>query len=210
MNIDKRILALGCLATVLLLVSGWLWMSRGPQGDELAQCRKSTIAGGLENLGGPFTLTNQDSQRVTDAQVLDQPSLIYFGYTYCPDVCPLDTARNAEAVALLAERNIKTKPVFISIDPQRDTPEVLKEFAQNISPDLVGLTGSVEEIAAVSKSWRNYFKLNNQDDPENYLVDHMTNTFLYLPGRGTVEFYGRDVLPEQMADSVACFVGAAS
>lgn len=209
MKLDKRILALGCLAAVLVLVSGWLWMSR-TQGEDFAQCRKSVMAGGLENLGGPFTLTNQDGQRVTDAQVLDQPSLIYFGYTYCPDVCPLDTARNAETVSLLAERNIKTKPVFISVDPTRDTPEVLKEFAQSISPDLVGLTGSTEEIDAVSKSWRNYYKLNNQDDPEDYLVDHMTNTFLYLPGRGTVEFYGRDVQPEQMADSVACFVNAAS
>jgi protein SCO1/2 len=75
---------------------------------------------------------------------------------------------------------------------------------------MIGLTGTPEEIDAVSKSWRNFYRLNDQDDPENYLVDHMTNTYLVMPGAGTVEFFGRDVPPVELADRTACFINATS
>ncbi|WP_312524636.1 SCO family protein [Paracoccus sp. (in: a-proteobacteria)] len=210
MAADKRILALGAVATALVLITGGLWLSREQAGNEFGQCQKSVVAGGMDSFGVPFTLTNQSNERVTDKEVFSKPSLLYFGYTYCPDVCPLDTARNGEAAALLKERGFDVNPVFISVDPTRDTPDVINDFIQAIYPDMTGLTGSAEEIDAVAKGWRTYYKLNNQDDSENYLVDHMTNTFLIMPGQGTVEFFGRDVTPEEMADRVGCFVKAAS
>uniref|UniRef100_UPI0035B0A4F1 SCO family protein n=1 Tax=Paracoccus sp. TaxID=267 RepID=UPI0035B0A4F1 len=99
---------------------------------------------------------------------------------------------------------------FISVDPKRDTPEVMKSFVETMHERMIGLTGSTAEIDAVSKSWRNFYRLNDQDDPENYLVDHMTNTYLVMPGAGTVEFFARNVPPQEMADRTACFVNAAS
>lgn len=208
MNKDKQILLLGGLAAMLLLVTGWLWLPQGGNSD-FAQCRKGTIAGGIENIGASFTLTDQNGARVTDQQVFAKPSLLYFGYTYCPDVCPLDTARNAEAAAILQQRGVEVTPVFISVDPKRDTPQVLHDFAEIMHEKMIALTGTPEEIAAVSKAWRNYYRINDQDDKENYLVDHMTRTFLIMPGAGTVGLFERNLSPQELADQTACFVEAA-
>lgn len=205
---ERRLMLLGLLAAALLLLTGWLWLRPGP-GDEFAQCRKSVVAGGTEALGAPFTLTAETGERVTDAQVFDRPSIFYMGYTFCPDVCPMDNARNAAAVDLLKARGMDVRPVFMSVDPARDTPERMAEFTDGMHPDMLGLTGSVDEVTAVSKAWRGYFKVNDAEDKVNYLVDHTTQSYLVMPGRGTVEFFTRDVSPEEMADRVACFVDAA-
>lgn len=210
MTFDRKLLLGGVTAAVALLAVGGWWMSRVDAANPFAQCQKSVVSGGMESFGGAFTLTNGAGQRVTDAQVFDKPSLLYFGYTFCPDVCPMDSARNAAAVDLMAEEGVDVQTVFVTVDPARDTPEVVAEFTQQFSPEMIGLTGSVEEIDAVSKAWRNYYKLQNQEDQDYYLVDHMANTYLVLPQQGTVEFFGRDVSPEEMADRTACFVNAAS
>ncbi|AUH65127.1 SCO family protein [Paracoccus zhejiangensis] len=210
MNKDRKLILAGTAAAVALLAVGGLWMSRDAGAGDFAQCQKSVVSGGMEAFGTEFTLTNGAGERVTDKQVFDRPSLLYFGYTFCPDVCPLDSARNAEASALLVENGIEVQPVFVTVDPARDTPEVVKTFTEQFSTPMVGLTGSDEEIQAVSKGWRNYFKLHNEEDKEYYLVDHMTNTYLVLPGHGTVEFFGRDASPDEVAERTACFVEAAS
>lgn len=209
MAADKRILALGAVAAVLVLATGGLWLSKTKSGNEFAQCQKSVVAGGMEAFGTPFTLTDENGTRVTDKEVFSKPTLLYFGYTFCPDVCPLDAARNGEVTTLLEEQGMEINPVFVTVDPARDTLEVLRSFTDAMHPRMTGLTGSAEEIDAVAKGWRTYYKLNNQDDAENYLVDHMTNTFLVMPEKGTVEFFGRDVTPEDMATRVGCFVEAA-
>lgn len=205
---DRRLMLLGVLATFLVLLTGWLWLRPAP-GEQFAQCRRSTVAGGTAALGGSFTLTDENGNRVTDEQVFDRPSIMYMGYTYCPDVCPMDSARNAAAVDLLAERGMSVKPVFISVDPARDDPEQLRFFTDAIHPEMLGLTGTLEEVTEVSKAWRGFFRINDAEDKENYLVDHTTNSFLVLPEHGTVEFFTRDVSPEQMAEQVACFINAA-
>lgn len=208
---NNRNLILGgvAVAIAVLGLGGW-YASRMDGGNQFAQCQKSVVSGGMEAFGTAFTLTNGQGERVTDQQVFDKPSLLYFGYTFCPDVCPLDSARNAAAVDILAERGLDAQAVFVTVDPARDTPEVVSEFTNQFSPDMIGLTGSIEETDAVSKGWRNYYKLQNVEDKEYYLVDHMTNTYLVLPQQGTVEFFGRDVSPEEMADRVGCFIDAAS
>lgn len=209
MTTERRLLILGLAATALLLLTGFMWMRSGAAADPFAQCRRSAVAGGAGALGGPFTLTDENGARVTDAQVFDRPSLFYIGYTFCPDVCPMDNARNAAAVELLKGRGTDAKAVFMSVDPARDTPERMRDYTDMIDPGLLGLTGSAEEVAAVAKAWRAYFKLNDETDKSDYLVDHTTQSYLILPGRGTVEFFSRDTSPQEMADTVSCFVDAA-
>ena len=105
----------------------------------------------LEEPGGPFELVNAQGETVTDADVFTEPSLVYFGYTFCPDVCPFDVSRNAEAVDLLAERGISVTPVFISIDPERDTPEVVGEYAEVMHEKAIGLSGKDGGFVRASK-----------------------------------------------------------
>ncbi len=196
------------IIAVLVVLSGLgtalFFALRPAPADQFAECRATAVAGGSAAIGGPFELTDHNGQRVTDTDVIDGPTLMYFGYTYCPDVCPLDTYRNAEAVAVLAERGVDVKPVMVTIDPTRDTPESMAAFVEYLHEDMVGLTGTTEEITAAIKAYRVYAAKNG--DGENYLMDHSTWTYLMAPDYGFLEFFGRDITPEDMADQVACFV----
>ncbi len=201
-----RLYAILAAAVSIALVAGvWLATAVTKSDDQFAQCRTSAVAGGGVQIGGPFELLNSKGETVTDREVLTGPSLIYFGYTFCPDVCPFDVARNAAAVDVLAERGQTVTPVFISIDPERDTPEVVGEFAFNLHERMIGLTGSPEQVKAASQAYKTYFRKQDSED-EYYLVDHSTFSYLVLPEHGFVEFFRRDVTPEDMADQIGCFL----
>ncbi|PHQ98553.1 MAG: SCO family protein [Marinosulfonomonas sp.] len=196
--------------TAAVAVVGFLgasmWLATGGSSDDqFSDCRRASVAGGSGSIGGPFTLISETGQTVTDADVFTRPSLVYFGYTFCPDVCPLDNARNAEATDLLIERGYDIQPVFISIDPERDTPEVMAEFTDFMHPEMLGLTGTPSQVKAASQAYRTYYKKQESGD-EYYLMDHSTFTYLVLPETGFVEFFKRDTTPEEMAETTACFV----
>ena len=201
-DMTKMYAALAAAAVVGLLGGTALYIFLQQDGDAFAQCRGGQVGGG--DIGGPFTLVDQTGATVTDADVLTKPSLVYFGYTFCPDVCPLDAARNAEAVDILEEMGFDVTPVFISIDPERDTPEVMAEYSENLHPKMVGLTGSPEQVRAASQAFRTFYR-KQDGDPEFYLVDHSTFTYLTMPGIGFVDFFRREETAVQMAERVACF-----
>lgn len=195
-------------AFVLALLLGAIWFYTRPgdrAGDPFAPCRTAAIAGGSEQIGGPFELVNAAGETVTDKDVITGPTLLYFGYTFCPDVCPLDTVRNADAVDLLEAQGKTVTPVFISIDPERDTPEAVGDFAHNIHERMIGLTGSLEQVRAASQAYRTYYKKQPSDDGF-YLVDHSTFTYLVLPEYGFVEYFRRELPPEDLAERAACFI----
>ncbi|MDE4175738.1 SCO family protein [Phaeobacter sp. PT47_59] len=201
-----RLYALLAALFIAALAGGTWFLTRpGDSDDKFAQCRSSQIAGGAGAIGGPFELLNAKGETVTDKDVITEPSLLYFGYTFCPDVCPLDVSRNAEAIDVLAERGYSVTPVFISIDPERDTPEVVGDFAYNMHEKMIGLTGSPEQIKAASQAYKTYYKKQDGDE-EYYLVDHSTFAYLVLPEEGFVEFFRRDDTPEQVADKIGCFI----
>ena len=195
-------------AIVALLGATWYLTVRGPGDDQFAACRGSAIAGGSGSVGAPFTLVNGAGETVTDTEVITKPSLLYFGYTFCPDVCPFDVTRNADAVDILQEQGVDVQPVFISVDPERDTPEQLAEYAGYMHEDMVALSGSPEQVKAAADAYRVIYSKQDGDD-EYYLVNHTTFTYLVLPGHGFVEFFRRDTTPEAMAERTACFVDAA-
>lgn len=199
----------GVAVAAMLGATAYFIVKGAPGDDQFAQCREGQVAGGAGSIGGPFTLVSETGATVTDVDVFTRPSLVYFGYTFCPDVCPLDNARNAEAVDLLTAQGASVQPVFITIDPERDTPEVMAEFTEFLHDDMLGLTGSPEQIKAASSAYRTFYRKQPSDD-EFYLVDHSTFTYLVLPEVGFVEYFRRDATPEQMAERVACFVQAAA
>lgn len=202
----KYAAGLAALAAIGGLAASWYVATAQPK-DRFAACRESQIAGGAGAIGGPFTLVNQNGETVTDAEVITSPTLLYFGFTFCPDVCPLDNARNAQATDILAERGIEVTPAFISVDPQRDTPAVLRDYVANMHPRMIGLTGTEDQVRAATLAYKAYFNIQPSEG-EFYLVDHSTFTYLILPQIGFAEFFRREVTADQMADRVACFVDA--
>ena len=140
------------------------------------------ISTGAALVGGPFTLTDHTGRKVTDKDFLGKYMLVFFGYTYCPDECPTELQVMSAALDSLGTKADAIQPIFISIDPGRDTPEVLQQYVANFHPRLVGLTGSPGEIASVAKAYRVYYsKVEGSSGPDNYLMDH--STIIYLMDR---------------------------
>lgn len=205
---DRKLVAIGGALSLAVLIAGTgIAIMTGRQNDQFADCGGSAVAGSA--IGGPFELLNAQGQTVTDADIITGPTILYFGYTFCPDVCPLDNARNALAVDILEEQGIDATPVFISIDPDRDTPEVVGEFAYNFHDRMIGLTGSAEQVAAASRAYKTFYQKEADGDPQYYLVSHSTFSYLALPEYGVVDFFKRDDSAEVVADRTACFVEAA-
>ena len=203
----QRLIAVGAgIAVIILIAATYVATMRGGEDDVFADCPGSQSAGAV---GGPFTLVDENGQTVTDQDVITEPTLLYFGYTFCPDVCPLDSQRNADATDLLAEQGISVRPVFISVDPDRDTSEVVATFTDYFHEKMLGLTGSPEQVAAASRAYKTYYK-KNDDDPQFYTVDHSTFTYLVLPGYGVIDFFRRDDTADTIATRTACYAKAAA
>jgi protein SCO1/2 len=200
----SKLMAKVAIVAVTGLIGGTMgYISLIQSGDPFADCRGTTIGGGA--IGGPFTLVNQDGRTVTDAEVITAPSLVYFGFTSCPDVCPLDNARNAEAVDILEDKGLAVTPVFITIDPQRDTVDVMADYVANMHPAMIGLTGSAEQVSAAAATYKAYYK-KQEGDPAFYTMDHSTFTYLVLPGSGFADFFTREETAAAMAERVSCFL----
>jgi cytochrome oxidase Cu insertion factor (SCO1/SenC/PrrC family) len=134
-----------------------------------------------EPIGGAFALTDQNGTRRTDADFRGKLMLVYFGFTYCPDICPTDLLQMALAVDQLGPAGEMVQPVFITVDPERDTPEHLKQYVPLFHPRFVGLTGDAIAIRAAARAYRVYYKKVEREDRSDYTVDH--SAFIYLMGR---------------------------
>lgn len=200
----SKLYAGAAMASVLAFLGGsYAFIQYQNAGNTFANCGAGQTTGG--DIGGPFTLIDETGKTVTDVDVISKPTLVYFGYTFCPDVCPLDAARNAQAVDILEEQGLDVGQIFITIDPERDTPEVLAEFTDNVHPLLIGLTGSIEQVKAASAAYKTYFKKQDSAD-EYYLMDHTSFTYLMLPQLGFVDFYTREDTAEKIAEHTACII----
>ncbi|KAA2315469.1 SCO family protein [Pseudooceanicola sediminis] len=208
-----RLYAAAAVAAMVGLTGALWYSSRQGSEDAFAACRGSAVSGGSGQIGGPFELVDETGRTVTDADVITGPTLIYFGYTYCPDVCPMDMARNVQAVEILEQQGKDVTPVFISVDPARDTPDQLAQFTDYLHPRLLGLSGSDAQLKAASQAYRTYYKINPPEDPADedyYLVDHSTFSYLMFPDLGFADFYRRNLSAEQLAEQMSCFIDAAS
>ncbi len=156
-----------------------------------------------KDFGGEFTLVNQDGKTVTQDDFSDSYKLIFFGFSYCPEVCPTELMKMTLVLGDLKD-DISTKitPIFISIDPERDTPEQLKQYVEQFNPDLVGLTGTKEQIEAVKKSFRVYASKVEMEDMEGYMMDH--SSFMYLMDKDNklVAMYPATDTAEDIADDI--------
>jgi len=133
-------------------------------------------------IGGAFTLTDNAGKRVTDQDFYGKYTLVFFGFTSCPEICPAGLQLIAGALQKLGTKAQLITPIFISVDPQRDTPEKLAAYVKNFDPRLVGLTGTPEEIAAVAKAYKVYYaKVPSKERPDDYTMDHTSIIYVMDP-----------------------------
>ena len=170
-----------------------------------AHCAATDIQVSVPN-STAFTLRNHRGELATERDTIIEPTLVYFGYTYCPDICPLDTTRNAETVDLLQADGHSVTPLFITIDPERDGVEEVVDYALAQHDKMIGMTGSEADVA---EAIRNYdvFALRQDGDDEYYAISHSAFTYLVLPDAGHMVTFTRDLTATELADKVACFVG---
>ncbi len=159
-------------------------------------------------IGGAFTLTDNTGKRVTDQDFHGKYTLVFFGFTSCPDICPAGLQLIAGALEKLGTKAQRITPIFISVDPQRDTPEKLAAYVKNFDPRLVGLTGTPEEIAAVAKAYKVYYaKVPSKERPDDYTMDHTSIIYVMDPKGEFVTHFTPSTSVDDMAAKLDKIVG---
>ncbi len=197
------------LLALIIILSGFaglqLWLTQGSQSALPPAAQQADV-------GGAFSLTDQDGKPVTDADFRGRVMLVFFGFTHCPDICPVTVASLASALEMLGEQASAVAPIFITVDPARDTPEVIKTYLGNADSRIIGLTGTEEQITQAAAAYKAYFSApepaehehgeeGGHEEPEA-TVDH--SGFVYLMGKDGkyIRHFSYDVPAADLADAV--------
>ena len=216
-----RLVRFLALAFAILLGGVWAiaWFGRAP-GESIADAFLRRIAaltgadmpapsaGGIQlaqgvALGGPFTLVDHTGRTVTERDFAGRPLLVYFGFTYCPDVCPTELGTIAAALDAMGTAGERVTPVFVSIDPERDTPAAMADYVARFHPRMVGLTGSAEQVAQAARAYRVYYAKVRPRDSSDYLMDHSSFIYLVGPDGRVRSLFRPETTPEAIAAAVA-------
>ena len=192
------VLATGVVCVVLALVA-WLWWY--PQAEAPA------VAEEPMPIGGPFTLVDQDGREVTEADFAGRYMLIYFGYTFCPDICPTSLQTMSTALSMLDdEERAKVAFLFITVDPKRDSVRQMADYVALFDPAPIGLTGTKEQTDAAAKAYRMYYRVP-ESDTEDYFVDHSSFVYLMDEEGRYVTHFAHDATAEEMAAKLGEVLG---
>lgn len=184
------------IAAVVLLAAGVAAWMLTPAPDS----GRSEPPGGSALVGGPFSLLDQTGKRVTDQDFRGRYMLIFFGYTFCPDVCPLELQAISEAIDALPPRvAARIQPIFITVDPARDSVPVMADYVKHFTPSLIGLTGTADEIKAAARAYRVYYQKAADGQDADYLMDHSAIIFLMGPKGDYVSHFSAGVSGATMA-----------
>jgi protein SCO1 len=194
----RRLLLLAALIGLAAGVATAVMLAVIPAGDP------QQASTGRALIGGPFSLLEPDGKNVTDLTFAGKPMLVYFGFTNCPDVCPSGLQVISAALDKLGPKADGITPLFITVDPERDTPQVLGEYVKSFNPRIIGLSGSPQDIAAVTKAYRVYVnKVPNDKEPERYGVDHSSFMYLMNAKGEYVKHFLHTVDVDQLANELA-------
>jgi protein SCO1/2 len=175
-------------AAVAALVLIALWLAWAPKGASPSL------------IGGPFALTDGSGATVTDRTLRGRPFLVYFGYTHCPDTCPTELARISDVLAAMGDKAVPA--LFITVDPERDTPKVMQDYAGSFGPHVIGLSGSPQAIGAVEKAYRVFARKGKVDSDGSYSMDHSSIVYLMDKTGSFVEALNLDRPPQKTAEEV--------
>jgi len=202
--IELRALQITLAVLVGLLLASWIvvWQTSkdnrrlGEMRDAAIQLdAQQSMPPNTAKIGGPFTLTNQDNHKVSDTNFRGKYLLVYFGYTYCPDLCPTGLTSIAHALDQLGDDVNKVQPLYITVDPERDTPAKLKEYIASFHPKIIGLTGTAQQIASVAKEYQVYYKKGEMVDENDYIMDHSSLIYLMDPNGQFISTFNEEVDP---------------
>lgn len=170
------------VAVTAMLLGLWITPLSAQSSTRSAAELMDAVMWNREPIGGAFALKDQTGKTRTDADFRDQLMLVYFGFTYCPDICPTDLQAIGLAMDQLGDDAVKVQPLFVTLDPERDTVEHLAQYVPLFHPRLIGLTGSVSDVAQAADAYRVYYKrVKTGEKPDDYTVDH--SAFIYLVDR---------------------------
>ncbi|EDV23853.1 uncharacterized protein TRIADDRAFT_27323 [Trichoplax adhaerens] len=193
------------LAAILLaggLVAAYVRWEKGNKREEIRKQKSRTI--GIASLGGEFTLTDHTGKVKTNESFLGQWIIIYFGFTHCPDICPDELDKLTAAIKIVDDLKkvpYKLQPLFVSVDPERDTPKQMAEYIKDFHPRLIGLTGTKEQVDKVTKAYRVYYSFGPKDSDNDYIVDHSIIMYLIDPEGNFKEYYGQNRSAKEIAAS---------
>lgn len=190
MNSRLARIALACVAALVL--------AAGIAAYQVRSERQSQTASRFDMIGGPFELVDQDGRTVTRDSFAGRFVLMSFGFTFCPDVCPTELSQMAATMDLLGGEAERLQPVFITVDPERDTPEAIGQYVRQFHPRLIGLTGTQEQIATAAGAYKVYYSKVEQDGGY-YTMDHSTFLYLLGPDGTTVDIFPYGTDPEELA-----------
>jgi protein SCO1 len=172
----------------------------------LAMNHAAQPSAAVPQIGGHFALSAPDGRRVSDASFRGKWLMIYFGYTSCPDVCPTTLSAMAQALDQLGPLADKVQPVFITVDPARDTAQLVGDYAKDFDPRFVGLTGSAQEVGAAAQEFHVYYRVRQLGNNE-YVVDHSSFIYLIDPNGAFVRLLTGDLPGHQLADELRKLMG---
>lgn len=196
----KLRLVLWLCVAVALCVSGGLYLQRAAKdADDAAYT--SPVAG--IKVGGPFTLTNHRGETATDADFADKYRLVYFGFTYCPAICPTELHKMTRALKELGpDLAAQIYPIFITIDPERDTAAAMQRYMTLFDPSFTGLTGTPDQIAKVLKDWKVYAAKVQQDGMADYTMDHSSYIYFLSPSGELLNLFRVHDTADTMATAI--------
>ncbi|GMV64108.1 MAG: hypothetical protein AMXMBFR74_32750 [Parvibaculum sp.] len=189
---------------VLIAIAAGLWLSEFMVGGSGGSGAVSSS--GKAQVGGPFTLVNDAGETVTDETFRGRYMLIYFGFTFCPDVCPTELGIMSAALDQLGEKAEKVQPLFVTIDPERDTPEVMARYVTLFHPRLMGLTGTPEQIASIAKAYHVFYRKAEDESSTDYTMDHSSIVFLMGPDGEYLKLFPPQTPPDKMAEAIASYI----
>jgi cytochrome oxidase Cu insertion factor (SCO1/SenC/PrrC family) len=201
-----RYAALAVIAALAVMWAAVWWRGGGIAQLGLDNLGVS-VPGGV-SVGGPFTLVDTTGATVTDATFRGRWMLVYFGYTYCPDVCPTELQTVVAALDAIGPRAERIVPVFITIDPERDTPAALAEYVKLFDDRLVGLTGTKDQVAAAARAYRVYYARANAASTTAYLMDHSSFIYLIGPDGGFRALFRHGISAADLADALKARLAA--
>ena len=198
--IGVMLAALVTIATVAY--TAWTRLAK----PENAVTAESNGLSAAVRIGGPFVLTNHFGEKVTNETYQGRFLFVYFGYGYCPDICPTELANMAATLDAMGDASAAVQPLFITVDPERDTSEFLSEYVAQFHPNFVGLTGTTAEIASVAKSYRVFYQKVESDEASEYLMDHSGFVYLMGPEGAFLTMFRGGTNPESVAKTITAYI----